>query len=407
MKETACDILILGAGPAGLSAARTLKRAGIGKIVILEREREAGGIPRHCGHRSFGFREFGRWLRGPDYARRLVEDVADLDLRLGWSALELQPGGNVRATGPEGEVRIKARRVLLAMGARETPRSARLISGARPAGIMTTGTLQQHIYLENRLPCRRPVVIGSELVAFSALLTLRHKGARAIALIEENSRIAARRPADWLARIFLGTPILTDTKLLRILGEARVEGIVVERDEWPEEIACDGVIFAGGFRPENALLAGKADLCDPASRGPAIDQFWRMRDPAYFAAGNLLRGIETAGQCWREGRAAALAMIADIEGALPDPQRAIPVAVKAPLKYAYPQFLCPDGAPPSPLLFKARLARPVRGRLRVLADDREIWSAAISSRPERRIAWSAPGNSWHGARSLTIDCEAA
>ena len=170
------DVLILGGGPAGLSCARVLRGLGIHNTIVLERENAFGGIPRHCGHLGFGLREFGKVYSGPDYAKRLADEASGADLRLRMSALKLEPGGLVRATGPNGPEDFQAKAVVLAFGARETPRSARLISGGRPFGVMNTGALQQFVYLHGQCPFQRPVVIGSELVAFSTLLTLRHAG---------------------------------------------------------------------------------------------------------------------------------------------------------------------------------------------------------------------------------------
>src|SRR5262245_24812101 len=129
------DVAIIGGGPAGLAAALTLKARGVERIVILEREAQAGGIPRHCGHMTFGVSEFGRLMSGPSYARRLAAKVkaAGITLRTNASVLALGGGGELAVSDPQtGTSRLKARRVLIATGVRETPRSARLIGGARP-----------------------------------------------------------------------------------------------------------------------------------------------------------------------------------------------------------------------------------------------------------------------------------
>ena len=171
------DVLILGAGPAGLSCAARLAELGVRDIVILERETAAGGVPRHCGHTAFGLREFRRLMSGPAYAKQLVASASNIGVRTRTTVTAIAPGGIVDIVDPEsGPDRIAGRAVLLAFGVRETPRSARLVSGDRPWGVTTTGALQQFVYLEHRKPFQRAVVVGSELVAFSALLTLRHAG---------------------------------------------------------------------------------------------------------------------------------------------------------------------------------------------------------------------------------------
>ena len=213
------EVVIIGAGPTGLSAAAELKRLGHRDIVIIDREAEGGGIPRHCGHTGYGLLQYGRLMSGPDFAKRLVDDVDDLDLRLGHTVLKLEPNGRVQVTGPKGPENFQAQKVLLALGARETPRSARLVSGTRPQGVMNTGALQQFAYLYDKAPFQNPVVIGTELVSFSSLLTLGHVGVKAAAMLEERDRITAWRPGDWIARIGFGVPVITGCSDLTIIGQ--------------------------------------------------------------------------------------------------------------------------------------------------------------------------------------------
>jgi len=136
------DVFILGGGPAGLSAAKRLGELGVRDIALIEREAELGGVPRHCGHLAFGFREFHRLLSGPAYARRLADTVTGLNVRTKTTVTAISPGGEVDIIHPEsGPGRTAGRAVLLAFGVRETPRSTRLVSGDRPWGVTTTGAL--------------------------------------------------------------------------------------------------------------------------------------------------------------------------------------------------------------------------------------------------------------------------
>jgi NADPH-dependent 2,4-dienoyl-CoA reductase/sulfur reductase-like enzyme len=402
-----CDVLILGGGPAGLSCARALRGLGVHNAVLLERESALGGIPRHCGHLGFGLREFGKVYAGPDYAKRLADEASGADLKLHMTALKLEPGGLVRATGPTGPEDFQAKAVVLAFGARETPRSARLISGGRPFGVMNTGALQQLVYLHGKYPFQRPVVIGSELVAFSTLLTLRHAGLKPLAIVEESERITARAPGAWIARLGFGVPVLTNTRLLRIIGRDRVTAIELDRGFGPEEIACDSVILTGRFRPETAVIAPSHVEIDPGTHGPAIDAYFRCSDHRYFAAGNVLRGIETAGQCWREGKAVAGAVVKALENGLPAREPDAHVTVQGPLAYVYPQRIYRDAPIDHPLLFKARVTREVRGRLSVAVDGSVLWSRRISALPERRIAWKLPSRDIRTGQHVTVELDAA
>ena len=399
------DVIILGAGPAGLAAAAELTRRGAGKVTVLDRETTAGGIPRHCGHIGFGLHEFRKVLSGPRYAQELAQAAHGADVKLGVTVLRLEPGGVVQTTSAEGPQTYRGRAVLLAMGARETPRSARLVSGARPWGVMNTGALQQFVYLHGKRPFEHPVIIGTELVAFSTLLTLRHQKIKPAAMIEAGSRITAHQPGDWIARLVFGTAVLLNTRLLRIIGHERVEAVEIDRGHGPEKLECDGVVFTGKFRPENALLTRSHLNVDGGTQGPAIDQFWRCSDPAYFAAGNLLRGIETAGQCYREGRAAAHAITAELDGRLPPTGMGVPVQAAGALAYVYPQRIVGEEPFDRELLFFARARQATRGALVVKADDTIIWSHRISALPERRIAWPIEAKTLQGHGAVTVSLE--
>lgn len=276
------DVVIIGGGPAGLSAARRLGELGIA-ATVLEREQQAGGIPRHCGHLGFGWQSHRRIWTGPRFAAQLRADSAKLDIRTGHSVLGIE-GDVLRVQNASGIHEIRAGKIILATGTRETPRSARFVGGARPRGVMTTGALQAHVYLQQFKPFERPVIVGSEWVSFSAILTCRHAGIRPVAMIEAKDRISAPRPGDLIARLAYGVPVWTQTTLVAIDGRRQVEAVEIARGGRRERIACDGVIFTGDFVPEAALLVDR---------------------PRVTLAGNVHGDLKTSGACWREGRAAA------------------------------------------------------------------------------------------------------
>src|SRR5215813_2304620 len=164
------DVLVVGAGPAGLAAAVELRRVGAGRVLVLDRDDEPGGIPRHCRHTGFGLRDQRRVLTGPAYARRYADAAvaAGADLRpattvTGWQHPPAAPGQHqLAATGPAGVQTVVGAAVLLATGCRERPRSARLIPGDRPPGVMTTGELQRRVYLAGERLTGRALIVGAE-----------------------------------------------------------------------------------------------------------------------------------------------------------------------------------------------------------------------------------------------------
>ena len=382
----AYDVAIIGGGPAGLSAAVELKRLGVASVVVIEREREAGGIPRHCGHYPFGMREFSRVLRGPDYAARLVERAlrVGVEIRTRVSVTSLKPGPQIDVSSPDGLATIRARRVLVATGVREKTRAARLIGGTKPSGVLSTGALQGLVYLDGLKPFSRPVILGTELVSFSALLTCRHAGIKPVAMIEPNARITAWRASRLLPGA-LGVPLMLGDAITRIEGRTQVEAVeVADRSGRTSRIEADGVIVTGQFLPEASLLRDSHLAVDSMSGGPCVDQFFRLSDPAYFAAGNLLRPVETAGWCWAEGRAAARMIAGSLAGKLPEPTPRAGLALMGDaFKYVVPQRLV--AASGAPRTLQVRVRRPARGTLSVVVSGQNLWSQRIDALPERRI----------------------
>jgi thioredoxin reductase len=386
MKVEQVDVAIIGSGPAGLSAAVELRRQGVKSVVVIERETLPGGVPRHCGHPPFGLREYGRIYTGPDYARRNVTEAenAGVELLLGHTVTQLQAGGRLQLISHQGPITLQAKRVLLATGVRENPRSARLIGGDRPLGVINTGALQAYLYLHNLKPFERPLIIGTELVSLSSILSCRRAGIKPVAMIETNFRATARWPLSLFPRL-CGVPMHYGAELLEIYGTGRVESASVRlANGQVQNFPCDGVLLTGNFLPEASLIRQSHLQLDLGSSGPAIDQYGRCSDPAYFAAGNLLRPVETAGWSWREGRKIARLLAKDLRGEIPQAHRTLAINVKAPLKLCVPQRFAPTGVAGLEHL-QLRVSKATEGVLTVHADGLPIWSRTLSCLPERRI----------------------
>lgn len=292
MNGEKCQVAVIGGGPSGLSIATELKHLGVDKVLVLERENTGGGVPRHCGHSPFGMREFHRILNGTEYTHRLLEraEKAGVDIRLNTTVTSLGQLGELILSTNEGRQILLADKVVICTGAREKPRAARLVSGARPLGVTTTGALQSMVYLKQQRPFRRPVIIGSEMVAFSALLSCRHAGIKPVAMIEAERSIHCWQVSALLPWL-LGTDLLTNTTLEEICGQGQVTSVKVKRPSGLETIECDGVIFSGLFVGETSLLE---------MAGLEIDNHGN-----FFVCGNISAPLKTAGQCWQQGRLVA------------------------------------------------------------------------------------------------------
>jgi thioredoxin reductase len=304
------DALIIGAGPAGLSAAIELKKQGIKNILVVDREPEAGGMPRFCHHTGFGRADLWRIYSGPRYAiyYRELAEKHDVEIHTsttitGWNE------GKLTFTAPSGLGEIEAKAVLLATGIRERPRAARMIPGTRPQGIYTTGSLQRFVYQEGLPVGKRAVIVGAELVSLSALMTLMHTGVKCVGMTTEEATHQIEFPyvvAKWgLMDILTRTPLVTNARVTNIFGHKQVEGIEITRaNNQTEIIECDSVVFTGNWISENEMARLGGLEIDPVTKAPQIDSAFRSSVENVFVAGNLLRGgksVNTADQCAIEG----------------------------------------------------------------------------------------------------------
>jgi thioredoxin reductase len=362
------EVLIIGAGPAGLSAAIALKRRGVARVLVVEREAEAGGIPRLCHHTGFGLRDL-RWVySGPGYAQHYVRaaEAAEVDVRTsttitGW------PGNNtVTYTSPSGLGQIEAGAILLATGCRERPRSARLVPGRRPPGVFTTGSLQRFVYQEHLPVGRRAVIVGAELVSLSAVMTLAHAHVSVAAMVTDlphHQIFFPYLPAKWwFADLAARAPVLTRAQVSDIVGGRRVEGVEITHLDsgQKERLACDTVVFTGDWIPEHELARLGGLRLDPGTRGPQVDAGFRTSARGVFAAGNLVRGAETADTCALEGaRAADHIHLFLNNGEWPTAE--LPIQVQPPIAWVFPNVIRAASERPAAGGFTFRVREFCRG----------------------------------------------
>jgi thioredoxin reductase len=381
-------VAIVGGGPAGLACAIELRRRGIDDVLVLDRESDAGGIPRHCDHQGFGVRDLHRLTSGPRYARRYVDAarragalVLEAAMVTGWSADRA-----LEVTSPGGRDRFAADAVVLATGCRERPRAARLVPGSRPEGVMTTATLQQLVQRGLTPVGRRALVVGAEHVSFSAAHTLARAGAEVAALVTEEPRHQSFALLRALVSPGHRLPVLTSTKVAAVRGRARVETVELTdlRTGETRRLPCDLVVFTGDWIPDHELARLGGLAIDPGTRGPRVDEALRTSAPGVFAAGNLLHGAATADVAALGGRHAAGAVLDHLAGGA-WPERAVDLVCAPPLRWVAPSRLAdPRRAPPL-----GRLLLRVDGfhtaRLEARQDGRLLWAGRRRLVPNRAL----------------------
>ncbi|MGW2491517.1 NAD(P)/FAD-dependent oxidoreductase [Streptomyces sp. NPDC001606] len=394
------DVLVVGGGPAGLTAAAELAALGAGHILVVDREETAGGIPRHSGRTGYGLRDLHRVLSGPAYARHLVRRAATAGAEIrtrtmvtGWADEH-----TAEVTSPGGRYRIRPRAVVLATGARERPRAARRVPGDRPEGVYTTGQVQHLVHLHGRSVGTRAVIVGAEPVSWSAALTLRGAGCTPALMISQYPRAESYGAFTAVGRTVLGVPVAVRSRVARIVGKGRCEAVEIEHLDTGRRrtFPCDTVVFTGDWIPDHELVRTAGLALDEGTRGPLIDSALRTSRPGFFAVGNLLHLADTADVAALDGRHVARQVMAHLHGA-PRPAPGVRLIAEAPFRWVAPQLLRPgDPAPPRSRLLLWSDAYVRRPQVYVQQDGRVL--------ARRTLPWPAsPGRVFRVPSSVLAD----
>ncbi|MCW2808297.1 MAG: bedA, partial [Marmoricola sp.] len=311
----------------------------------------------------------------------------------GWSGTR-----RLQVTSPLGRRVVEADAVVLATGARERPRPARLIPGDRPEGVYTTGQLQNLVHLHHAGVGTRAVVIGAELVSWSAVLTLREAGCATVAMTTAYPRSEAYAAFRLPGRALLKESVLTRSRVVRINGKHRVTSVVVEHLDTGvrRTIECDTVVTTGEWVPDHELARAGGLVLDEGTRGPLVDAGLRTSSPGVFAVGNLLHPVDTADGAALDGRHVARAVRHWLE--VPrEPAGAVRVRAEAPFRWVAPQLVSAE-APEAP-----------RGDLVLWVDEYRRFPKVRATQDgrvigEKRVPWpAAPGRVFRAPWSLVAD----
>ena len=293
------DIVIIGGGPAGLAAAVSAKKSGVDSILILERDRELGGILNQCIHNGFGLHTFKEELTGPEYAQRFIDQAKELEIeyRLNTMVMDISHEKVVTAMNrEEGLFQIRAKAVILAMGCRERSRGALNIPGYRPAGIYSAGTAQRLVNMEGLMPGREVVILGSGDIGLIMARRMTFEGAevKVVAELMPYSCGLKRNIVQCLDDF--GIPLKLSHTVVDIKGKERLEGVTIAEVDGngkpipgtEEEYSCDTLLLSVGLIPENELSRGMGVEMSRVTSGPVVNESLETNIEGVFACGNVL-----------------------------------------------------------------------------------------------------------------------
>ena len=293
------DLVIIGGGPAGMSAAVAAYESGIRDIVILERDSALGGILQQCIHNGFGLHKFGEELTGPEYAWRYEQRVRELGIpvKLNTMVLDIGADKTVTATNEEdGVFTLKAKAIILAMGCRERSKGALNIPGTRPAGIYSAGTAQKLVNIKGLMVGKKVVILGSGDIGLIMARRMTLEGAKVEAVCElmPYSGGLARNIEQCLNDFNI--PLKLSHTIVKIHGKDRVCGVTVAEvdenrkpiKETEEYIECDTILLSVGLIPENELSRSAGIELSRITSGAVVNQDRQTTREGIFACGNVL-----------------------------------------------------------------------------------------------------------------------
>ena len=344
------DLVVIGAGPAGLAAVLAAEKNGVNRILLLERDRFLGGILPQCIHNGFGLQYFQEELTGPEYADRFIGQFKNsgIDIKTETMVVGISADKQITAVNrKDGLMKIGAKVIVLAMGCRERTREAIAVAGSRPAGIFTAGTAQRYINIEGYIPGREVVVLGSGDIGMIMARRMTLEGARVKAVLEimPFSSGLIRNKVQCLDDFQI--PLKFRYTITRIYGDQRIEGVIVSKVDknmkpisgTEEEISCDTLLLSVGLIPENELSKETGIPLDPVTGGAIVNEDRETELEGIFACGNVLHVHDLADYVSEEGEIVGKAVQDYLAGKRKNRSRKIKIKAGENIAYVIPQHL--------------------------------------------------------------------
>ncbi len=341
------DIVIIGAGPAGLAAATEARKKGAGDILVIEREPRAGGILNQCIHDGFGLINFRKALTGPEYARLYIDMARELgiDIALNTMVQDMSSDRMVTAVNRNGMKKYKAGAIILAMGCRERTRGSICIPGTRPAGVFTAGVAQNFINIKNIMVGKKIIILGSGDIGLIMARRLTLEGASVLAVVEKLPYPGGLQRNITQCLDDFGIPLMLSHTITRIEGHERVRRVTITRVDMKGspvrdtsvKYDCDTVILSVGLIPENELSEKAGVLLDRATGGAIVDENLQTSVPGIFACGNVLQVHDLVDHVSAEGGLAAAGAVSFISCSYRAPSANVTVKAGKGIRYVLPQ----------------------------------------------------------------------
>lgn len=349
MYEIQTDVVIVGGGPAGLSAAVAAKKEGAEKVLIIERDEKLGGILQQCIHPGFGLTYFHKELTGPEYAGHFKEEALALgaEVLLNSMVLEVIPEESavICVNSEYGMTKVKAGSIVLAMGCRERTRAGIMIPGTRPAGVYTAGAAQRLVNRQNAVVGKNIVILGSGDIGMIMARRMTLEGAHVIAVVELMDFLAGLTRNKVQCLDDFGIPLKLSHTVTRIVGNERVEGVYiaqVDKDKKPipeteEFIPCDTLLLSVGLIPENELSRGADVKISRITNGPEVNQYMQTSWDNVFACGNVVHVNDLVDNVTVESMNAGASAARYAMHKLPEANREVPSVTGENVRYLCPQ----------------------------------------------------------------------